>query len=118
MLSQVFNLWHIGIALFVNIVFEMVKPVVKKVVIPSINKVLPKGMDIETSKERTGFYWFCIWVLSVMVFYLMEKFDTVKLIENSLILSAIWLSVMSISLYTVGWQFLIQVFVKKWKNLQ
>ena len=93
-------------AFTVDVLFKvLVKPFLKKVFIPGLNKILPAGLEIKTPAERRNIYWFFIVLLSIVVFWLMHKYDTVKTIEDSLVLSAAWLAIMSVLIYDVGVNF-------------
>lgn len=111
--SEVINWWYVLLAVGINIVFKIIKPFLKVEIIPIINKVLPKNLDIITEEERTGFYWLVIIFMSMGVFWLMKKYDTVKLVENSIVISALALSAMSIFFYTFGIKILLPMIKRK-----
>lgn len=104
-------------AFSVNIIFKIfVKPMIKDFVIPFLNNIMPKRIQIKTPEERRSIYWAAIVCLSFIVYWLMWKYDTVKIIEDSLIVSAAWLAIMSVLIYDVGVKFFWSILKRALQN--
>ena len=100
-------------ALSINMIFQFIKPFIKIYIIPGLNFILPNKMQIDTSHERATLYKVFLFFLSLIAFWLMNRYDTVKLIENSLIVSALWLAFMSELIYDVGYKTLYSLIKKR-----
>jgi len=111
MIQLLSDKWFWVMALTINIVFSVIKPIVDNMIL-FINSHMPSKIQIDTDDEKRTFYYIVIIGLSLITFYLMKQYDTVKLIENSLIVSAIWLAIFSIIIYDIGINFILSMFKK------
>ena len=102
MIKLLSDTWFWVMAISINVVFSVIGKKLVDDFIVFLNKILPRKMKIDTENEKRTFYYIALMLMSLGTFYLMNKYDTVKIIENSLVVSALWLTMFSIFIYDIG----------------